>query len=302
MIPQLSKSSSILKDNSNYTSPPVNRHFNQASSQAPSIINISNINNTNKLGASASNVVTQATNFKSVDGKQLELKAGPTILHKSPKLKVIDYVSELKLINNYLKLKNHVEGVLNEVKTIAGKCYLCENKGVFDLLHHFKFQHFLTINSKCFESVCLLCGQSVQSRENLIAHQFEVHKIISFVSLNKVFTMTKIESQSTERKKIEERINELKVAPGAAQITPIVQSKSFSKLNENSSKVEALKGEDDVKVKNPKLNYKRPNTISAITAALEAESNNRVKSSTIPANIEATVVSFLFLKKIPSVS
>ena len=203
VIPQLSKTnnSSILKDNSN-----------SATKQLPSIINISNVHRKQDH-----NTVTQIiSNNKSVGSNQFISKAVNNfpVNNKAPKLKVIDYVTELKLINDYLKLINHVEGKLNEVKTIAGKCYLCENKNVFDLLQHFKSQHLLNINSKCFEKSCLLCGQAVTNRLDLIKHQFETHKIISFISLNKVFTLSKVAENvaNEEEKQIENKINELKIS------------------------------------------------------------------------------------------
>jgi hypothetical protein len=171
----------------------------------------------------------------------------------------------LKIINCYLKLNKHAEGKLNEVKTIAGKCFLCENKTVFDLLQHLKQQHCLLINSKCFETSCLLCGNSVENREDLVAHQFEVHKIITFVSLNKVFTLSKYENHDVEKKKTEEKLTAL-------------LNKNIEK---NPPKIESLTAIDSVRVKNKqnlqkviidsKSNINRQHTISAITAALEAE-------------------------------
>ena len=193
----------------------------------------------------------------------------------------------MNLINGYLKLKKQTEGKLNEIKTIAGKCYVCENKHVFDLLQHFKQQHCLTINSKCFEKSCLICGSYIENRKDLVAHQFEVHRIVTFVSLNKVFTLSKYENFDVEKKKAEEKLKELRTA---AEIFAKNVERAPAKI-ESLTIVENSKNKQKVII-DSKSNYKRPNTISAITTALEAE-----KSQAKSQNIEGSNVSVNFFIK-----
>ncbi len=258
-----------MKDNSNNTP-----------SQAPSIINISNIRKVSP------NTVTHLvpSNGSTKQSSQFISKTinnnTPNLGLKVPKLKVIDYVSELQLINDYLKLTKYVDGKLNEVKTIAGKCYLCEHKTVYDLLQHFKYQHNASINNKRFETSCLLCGLCVESREELIAHQYDSHKIIAFVSLNKVFTLSRIENSEKERKELEAKIKEFK--------TPQLQHPYPYKLKkkhlENSQKLnvsdadKSLTSQSDDKIcttmQQSDLNDLKKRTISAITIALETQAQD----------------------------
>jgi hypothetical protein len=110
-----------------------------------------------------------------------------------------DFNNEKKFINEIL-LKNkddllfnkNTECLLNQIIEFKGKCFKCLGSHVIEsnLLDHFNSAHNSNVKSITSELVCLFCGFKFMNREKLIIHQFNTHKSISFLSINKLFTVS----------------------------------------------------------------------------------------------------------------
>jgi hypothetical protein len=138
---------------------------------------------------------------------------GYKIFSPKPKLKIIDHDSERKLISDFLKLNNLDESKLHEVKhmVVSGKCCMCQYKTVDDLPAHLKQAHAINITDYYRnETSCILCGFKCFTRTQLIAHQLHTHKIIHFLSTNKMMAVQK-DAKSLNQQNQNERKTNLKL-------------------------------------------------------------------------------------------
>jgi hypothetical protein len=108
------------------------------------------------------------------------------------KLKIVDQGSEQKMINDFLKANNLNESKLVEIKAVKGKCFMCQYATVYDLPNHLKQTHAINIRELYKnETLCAFCGFRCLNRQQMIAHQFNTHRIIQYLSANKIFTVQK---------------------------------------------------------------------------------------------------------------
>ena len=80
--------------------------------------------------------------------------------------------------------------VLYDVKNLAGKCYFCNNVYMTNLLKHLSDTHSMDVEKMAGNSQCLCCGLKLHSRDKLIAHQMQTHKLLAFGSLNRLYAFS----------------------------------------------------------------------------------------------------------------
>jgi hypothetical protein len=78
---------------------------------------------------------------------------------------------------------------LFEVQLIGGTCFLCKFQRFDNLISHFSDVHSVSIAKSIDNLQCLCCCQSFNTRFKLVLHQYVVHKIVTFASLNKVYSV-----------------------------------------------------------------------------------------------------------------
>lgn len=103
------------------------------------------------------------------------------------KLKEIE--AEKKFIFSLLNIRKN-DSDLVELKGIQGTCYICK-KLCQNILSHLLVEHHLDASKSLQLNRCILCGNEPMDKNELIKHQYHVHNIISFLSLNKIFTVDK---------------------------------------------------------------------------------------------------------------
>jgi hypothetical protein len=91
------------------------------------------------------------------------------------------------MIKNELELEVLNENKFIEFDFIIGDCYLCNEKIEDNFIIHVNEQHGLSIKNTIEDFTCLICGEKMLNRKSFIKHQFNLHGIISLVSLNKLF-------------------------------------------------------------------------------------------------------------------
>ncbi len=97
------------------------------------------------------------------------------------------YENEFIMIKNELELEVLNENRFIEFDFIIGDCYLCNEKIEDNFIIHVNEQHGLSIKNTIEDFTCLICGEKMLNRKSFIKHQFNLHGIISLVSLNKLF-------------------------------------------------------------------------------------------------------------------
>ncbi|RNA24473.1 hypothetical protein BpHYR1_051898 [Brachionus plicatilis] len=112
------------------------------------------------------------------------------------KLKEIE--AEKKFIFSLLKTRKN-DSDLVELKGIQATCYVCK-KMCPNMLAHLLTEHHVDPRKSLQLNRCILCGTQPADKNELIKHQYQVHGIISFLSLNKIFTVDK----SADKQKEEE--------------------------------------------------------------------------------------------------
>ena len=103
------------------------------------------------------------------------------------KLKEIE--AEKKFIFSLLNIRKN-DSDLVELKGIQGTCYICKQLSQ-NILSHLLVEHHIDASKSLQLNRCILCGNEPLDKNELIKHQYHVHNIISFLSLNKIFTVDK---------------------------------------------------------------------------------------------------------------
>lgn len=114
------------------------------------------------------------------------------------KLKEID--TEKKFIFSLLKIQKN-DSDLVELKGIQGTCYICKFQ-FQNILSHLHTEHQLDASKSLQLNRCILCGSVYEDKNDLIRHQYDKHSLITFSSLNKIFTL-----DSANVKKIDSSTN-----------------------------------------------------------------------------------------------
>ncbi|CAF0844311.1 unnamed protein product [Brachionus calyciflorus] len=128
------------------------------------------------------------------------------------KLKEIE--TEKKIIFSLLKIHKN-DSDLVELKGIQGNCYVCK-KSFQNLLSHLSVEHQIDTCKSLELNRCILCGGVFQDKSENIKHQYESHNLISFSSLNKIFTIDQVKldvKNNTNNEPKNEPKNETKNEP-----------------------------------------------------------------------------------------
>ena len=78
---------------------------------------------------------------------------------------------------------------LFEVKSVSGKCYGCNLDNNENLIQHLAEKHSLTPKKLANSNTCICCGLECIDKERFIMHQFNAHGLITFTSLNKLYSI-----------------------------------------------------------------------------------------------------------------
>ena len=97
------------------------------------------------------------------------------------------YETEFSMIKNQLEFDDLNESKFIEFDLIVGDCYLCNEKLEDNLIIHLNDKHCLSVKATIEEFCCLICGEKLLNKKSFIKHQFNLHNIISLVTLNKLF-------------------------------------------------------------------------------------------------------------------
>ena len=81
---------------------------------------------------------------------------------------------------------------LFEVKSVSGKCYGCNTDNNENLIQHLADQHSLTPKKLANSNTCICCGLECVDKERFIMHQFNAHGLITFTSMNKLYSISNL--------------------------------------------------------------------------------------------------------------
>ena len=107
------------------------------------------------------------------------------------------YESELNEIKSLLEVDFLDEDKFIEFDFIIGDCYLCNEKVEDNLIIHLNDRHNISIKDTIEDNCCLICGEKLVNKKSFTKHQFNLHNVVSFLSLNKLF---KVKSDDYDNK------------------------------------------------------------------------------------------------------